>query len=145
MTILCDTNICVLLLRGGVTAQTLTALYLPNLPPASVYVSVVTVGELYSLAIQWNWGPTRWDAIDEFLQRTIVIDINDDLLLMTYARLDVLALQQGKTLGKNDLWIAATASLLNLTLLTTDADFDCLGTSGLQVIRIDPHTGLPTP
>ena len=29
-------------------------------------------------------------------------------------------------MGKNDIWIAATAHILNLTLVTTDHDFDHL-------------------
>ncbi|HMQ48430.1 MAG TPA: PIN domain-containing protein [Saprospiraceae bacterium] len=31
-----------------------------------------------------------------------------------------------KNMGKNDLWIAATASAFNITLVTTDRDFDHL-------------------
>jgi predicted nucleic acid-binding protein len=31
-----------------------------------------------------------------------------------------------RNMGKNDLWIAATAYALNAVLLTTDADFDHL-------------------
>ena len=52
-----------------------------------------------------------------------------------YAEID--AFSQGKlkdrplsisarNMGKNDLWIAATASILNATLLTTDLDFNHL-------------------
>jgi tRNA(fMet)-specific endonuclease VapC len=39
-------------------------------------------------------------------------------------------------MGKNDLWIAATASLLNLKLVTTDRDFDHLETSFLSLQKI---------
>jgi predicted nucleic acid-binding protein len=42
-------------------------------------------------------------------------------------------------MGKNDLWIAATASLLNLQLVTTDKDFDHLETSFLSLRRV-PQT-----
>jgi tRNA(fMet)-specific endonuclease VapC len=41
-------------------------------------------------------------------------------------------------MGKNDLWIAATASLLQLQLITTDADFQHLDGSFLHVRQIDP-------
>jgi predicted nucleic acid-binding protein len=40
-------------------------------------------------------------------------------------------------MGKNDLWIAATSSVLNATLLTTDGDFDHLNGAYLTVIKID--------
>jgi predicted nucleic acid-binding protein len=40
-------------------------------------------------------------------------------------------------MGKNDIWIAATASVLNATLLTTDGDFAHLNSVFLSVIQID--------
>jgi predicted nucleic acid-binding protein len=40
-------------------------------------------------------------------------------------------------MGKNDLWIAATASVLDATLLTTDNDFDHLQNEFLQVAKVD--------
>ena len=39
-------------------------------------------------------------------------------------------------MGKNDLWIAATASILGAQLITTDADFDHLGGTFLKVGRV---------
>jgi len=39
-------------------------------------------------------------------------------------------------MGKNDLWIAATASVLEATLLTTDFDFDHLKGVFLEVAKI---------
>jgi tRNA(fMet)-specific endonuclease VapC len=79
------------------------------------------------------------------------IDINHDAVLQSYAEID--AFSQGKltsknlpvgmsarNMGKNDLWIAATASVLNATLLTTDDDFDHLNGVFLTVIVIDPKT-----
>ncbi len=143
MSLILDTNICIALLRGGAAAQTISTLYPNELSTSDYRVSLVTVGELYSLASQWNWGSTRWDALDDFLHQTQIVDINDESLLMNYARLDHAAHLLGRGIGKNDLWIAATASILNLTLLTADGDFDCLKPSGLQVILLDPRTGFP--
>ena len=40
-------------------------------------------------------------------------------------------------MGKNDLWIAATASVLNAALLAIDHDFDHLSSVFLKVIYID--------
>jgi tRNA(fMet)-specific endonuclease VapC len=42
-----------------------------------------------------------------------------------------------KNMGKNDLWIAATASVLKIPLLTTDKDFDHLNGIYLEVIYVD--------
>ncbi len=41
-------------------------------------------------------------------------------------------------MGKNDLWIAATASVLNLELLTTDSDFDHLDGEFIKLRKILP-------
>ncbi|WP_162996638.1 type II toxin-antitoxin system VapC family toxin [Mucilaginibacter celer] len=42
-------------------------------------------------------------------------------------------------MGKNDLWIASTAALLGLTLVTTDKDFDHLHQIFMEVKRIAPE------
>lgn len=41
-------------------------------------------------------------------------------------------------MGKNDLWIASTAALLGLTLVTTDADFQHLSEIFLELRQIEP-------
>jgi tRNA(fMet)-specific endonuclease VapC len=39
-------------------------------------------------------------------------------------------------MGKNDLWIAATAHVLDLTILTSDKDFDHLNGVYLKVEKV---------
>ncbi len=41
-----------------------------------------------------------------------------------------------RNMGKNDLWIASTASLLNATLITTDKDFQHLDKVYLDLILV---------
>ena len=41
-----------------------------------------------------------------------------------------------RNMGKNDLWIAATARALNIPLLTTDADFSHLDGTFLELQHI---------
>lgn len=95
----------------------------------------MTVGELYSLALQNNWGQKRIEQIGIIRKEFVKIDINYEPTIQRYAEID--AFSQGKlkdrplsmsarNMGKNDLWIAATASVFNLTLLTADDDFDHL-------------------
>ena len=45
---------------------------------------------------------------------------------------------QGRSLGKNDLWIAATAHATNACLLTTDRDFDDMDPLFITREWIDP-------
>ena len=88
--------------------------------------------------------------MDNFLLRFVVTDINTDDTINRYAEID--AFSQGRldgrksklsarNMGKNDLWIAATASVLEATLLTTDNDFDHLQEEFLQVAKIDLING----
>ena len=42
-------------------------------------------------------------------------------------------------MGKNDLWIAATASHYKLTLLTTDRDFQHLDAAFLKLEYVQPE------
>lgn len=45
-----------------------------------------------------------------------------------------------RNMGKNDLWIAASAIVLKATLLTTDKDFDHLSPSFINIDLIDIST-----
>jgi len=112
-------------------------------------VSVVSKGEIYALAIQRNWGLNKLKLLDELLRKLPVVDINDDQIIRRYAEVDAYSLgrnsakplltgQTARQMGKNDLWIAATASVLRAALLTTDHDFDHLNTILVEVIYIDP-------
>ena len=100
-------------------------------------VSVVSWGELYTLALRNAWGQRRIDTLDRLSSFFIVADIYEETLLQKYGEID--AYSQGKLLtnplptgissrnmGKNDLWIAATAYVLDTPLLTSDSDFDHL-------------------
>lgn len=112
-------------------------------------VSVVSKGEIYSLATQRNWGPNKLKLLDDLLRKLPVVDINDDQIIRRYAEIDAYSLgrnsakprpkgQTARPMGKNDLWIAATASVVKASLLTTDHDFDHLNTIFLDVIYVDP-------
>lgn len=70
----------------------------------------------------------------------VVAPIERDPILQAYVDLDVLAKSDGKSIGKNDLWIAATAKVLEAFLITTDKDFEPLR-SELNLILLDPKTG----
>lgn len=121
-----------------------------NLGDVTVIISVVTKAELESLKIQQSWGANRVLKLDAFLQSAICIDISssDSILLESYAQIDSYSKRKGTdkhgailpgsahTMGKNDLWIAATAYSLNITLMTVDGDFDHLNKTFLNIIKI---------
>lgn len=116
---------------------------------ALVMICAVTLAELLSLTEQLGWGTPRKEKLEKLMRRYVIINIshNDLPMMEAYARID--AFSQGKlvgftlglisrNMGKNDLWIAATASVTKATLLTTDADFDHLKGIFLQLDRIKP-------
>jgi tRNA(fMet)-specific endonuclease VapC len=100
------------------------------------FISVVTMGEIISFGIQQNWGETKIQAIKTLLSKLIILDINssDTQLIDAYAEIDSYSknklpnsiLGHSITMGKNDLWIAATAKVAHATLITIDGDFDHL-------------------
>ncbi len=106
-------------------------------------ISVITQGEIFSLATQRGWGSIKIQAIQNLLAKLIIIDINssDSGLLQAYANIDSFSknklsdkpLGYSIKMGKNDLWIAATAFVANATLLTTDGDFDHLNGTYIAV------------
>ncbi len=119
----------------------------PLSPAHESWISAVTIGEVRSIAMQNRWGEKRLTQLDAFLSLFLVADVNIAPLLQRYAEID--SYSQGKSpiapslsafssrnMGKNDLWIAATASVLEATLLTTDFDFDHLKGVFLEVAKI---------
>ncbi len=97
--------------------------------------------------MQWNWPSDKIERLKKLITSFIAIDIeqNNTELLDAYVNID--AFSQGKipapnglvlnnssrNMGKNDLWIAATAYAMNAELLTTDGDFDHLNTSYFSI------------
>ena len=51
----------------------------------------------------------------------------------TYAQIKVAAQQQGTSLGENDLWIAATALVLDAILVASDSDYQRISGLGLRL------------
>jgi len=61
-------------------------------------------------------------------------------VIENYVAVSEFSRRAGRVLGKNDLWIAATARTTGATLLTTDKDFDHLAPTLLARDWINPAT-----
>ncbi len=83
---------------------------------------------------------------EQTLSQLYEIDINIREIIDRYGEID--AYSQGRlegkpfgessrNMGKNDIWIAATASVFNMTLVTSDKDFDHLDGAYLKLKYID--------
>jgi tRNA(fMet)-specific endonuclease VapC len=145
MTYFLDTNILVHMIRGHEN------FFFDNFgldkPENDVFTSVVVNGELRALAFCNNWGNTKWLQINQTLSIFPPLDINTHKIIQCYAEIDAFSRSRHPTrkiqstarkMTKNDIWIAATAAVINATLLTTDHDFDHLNHEFLNVSWIDP-------
>ena len=146
MTYVLDTNIILTYLRKSSTWYRMEETFGIFESGTEVMIPSIIIGELRSLAIQNGWGERKIARLEELIKRFIpLIDLTDDIV-NRYAEID--AFSQGRlagqkldcsarNMGKNDLWIAAVASTLNATLITTDGDFDHLNNRFLNVARFE--------
>jgi tRNA(fMet)-specific endonuclease VapC len=144
MTYFLDTNILILYLKkqARLIDDTYNPLASPNIP----LVSVVTVGELRSFALQNEWGAKRLADLEAFVNQLAIVDINVEPIIDLYTQIDAFSNgrlparplgMSARNMGKNDLWIAASASYLDATLLTTDNDFTHLDKHFIKLIKMD--------
>jgi tRNA(fMet)-specific endonuclease VapC len=124
--VLLDTSILIHLLKatalGGKVADAHSLKSRSDRP----LLSIVTVGEALAFARKRGWGAPKVTKLRELIQQLVIVDIHSSDVLEHYATVDAFCEAQGKALGKNDLWIAATAAATGAVLLTTDKDFDPL-------------------
>lgn len=72
------------------------------------------------------------------MDRFVVVPIELPGMYDAYATIDHESRRTGIAIGKNDVWIAATAKVTGTTLLTTDKDFDHLHPAHLVRVYLDP-------
>ena len=145
MDYLLDTNIVLHLIRESSLSKQLRTDYSLFKVPQRLFVSVVVEGELESLALQNQWGNAKMTELNNYLQALITVDIRINSIIKRYAEIDAFSQDKlknrplnysARNMGKNDLWIAATASVLNIPLMTTDNDFNHLDKLFLKLIKV---------
>ncbi|TAE75003.1 MAG: type II toxin-antitoxin system VapC family toxin [Bacteroidetes bacterium] len=114
------------------------------------FISVVTYAEIKVITICNAWGNNRIEKLNTLFEEIQIIPISPKII-EAYVEIDVCS--RGKhseiaimkdnqkmsaiEMGKNDLWIAATAHSLSCQLVTTDDDFDHLKNIFIAVNKID--------
>jgi tRNA(fMet)-specific endonuclease VapC len=146
MGVLFDTNILIHLVRDNTSNQNQVR-QIVNATNRIEYISVVNVGEVYSFAMQASWGQAKIVKMSNIISNMTVFGISDEEVLRKYAEIDAFSKKKHPTktmnitarkMGKNDLWIAAVASILQIPLATTDKDFDHLDNVFLKVEYYNP-------
>jgi tRNA(fMet)-specific endonuclease VapC len=113
---LLDTNICIYIRRER--PQTVLDRF-KALPPGSTAISVITYGELV-YGVRKSPDSDKAMMILEELTELIPVVLMATDVAETYGRIRSDMAARGALIGNNDLWIAAHAVHLNLTLVTNN-------------------------
>jgi hypothetical protein len=103
--------------------------------PDELTISVITIGELRAGVLAAGDIPTRDRRLATLVEalRFEAVPI-DQPVAETWARLRLLLRDAGLRMPVNDSWIAATAMMLAVPVVTQDDDYVEVG--GLSVIRV---------
>jgi tRNA(fMet)-specific endonuclease VapC len=107
-------------------------LYDSELAGNTPLLSFMTVAELDRWVIQRNWGEERRRWLSRYLEPYVILPF-DRALCTKWAEVTVAAQARGYRIECADAWIAATALLYDLPLLTHNHG-DYRGVPGLSVI-----------
>jgi predicted nucleic acid-binding protein len=103
-----------------------------------IHLSVPKLGDAAPKAFEQQ---TLWD--DAVKPDETAIDVAGARMIEAYRKVEEAnaAIQSGhQNMGKNDVWIAATAIVTGLPLLTADKDFNHLDGNLLEVCYFDPQS-----
>ncbi len=95
-------------------------------------ISFMTVAELERWALLYRWGPQRIHWLHLFIARFTVVPSSPDLC-RKWAEVMVAAQAAGRRIETADAWIAATALLYDVPLVTHNGSH-FLGVPGLKLI-----------
>jgi tRNA(fMet)-specific endonuclease VapC len=136
-----DTNILLALIRGKALGESIDNAYGLRANLQRHVVSIASQAELLVLADRNNWAQAKRDVVNIMFENLVVLPIDGRALVDAYvavSRVDLAWPDGPRNMGKNDIWIAATAVSSGLPLLTTDKDFRFLNGNLAQVLWIDP-------
>jgi len=140
MRYLLDTCILVHLIRGDPSGKQIQKDYNLRSFYNECLISVVTRGEMEKLGREFNWDQSKLTKMRGLLDQLVTIDINDPTIIANYAEIDHYSDAHGHKMGKNDVWIAATAKATLYQLMTMDRDFDHLDQVHISLLFIAPES-----
>jgi tRNA(fMet)-specific endonuclease VapC len=123
-----DTDICIYISRRR---PSVVKERFDRLKPGQVIISVITYGELYYGASKSN---QKAEALAQLGKTVLDIPVEDltSSAARTYGEIRATLEKQGSAIGNNDLWVAAHAMALGVTLATNN-EREFLRVTGLSV------------
>ncbi|HET8670921.1 MAG TPA: type II toxin-antitoxin system VapC family toxin [Candidatus Saccharimonadales bacterium] len=110
--------------------------YRGHLDGKLLLVSFMAIAELDRWTLERNWGEKRKQDLETFMQRFTIIEVSRDLC-RKWAEATHSARRAGRPIETADAWMAATALLYEVPLITHNGRHYA-GVSGLQVITEAP-------
>ncbi len=111
--------------------------YATVLAGKQLVMSFMTLAELRLWQDLKNWSTHRRDSFFSELDKLYLVYPVDRDLCFTWADLQASAIRQGRVLETADAWVAATARVLDVPLVTHNKkDFDYL--PGLTIVSFSP-------
>lgn len=131
--IVVDTDVVSYVFKGDTRAEGFRPLLLGRL----LVVSFMTVAELYRWTLVRNWGEARRAKLDEHLRNLVVYPF-DHRLCLEWAQVCHSCERNGRQIGCADAWIAATALMHSVPLVTNNVGHFA-GVDGLIVHGASTH------
>jgi predicted nucleic acid-binding protein len=123
-----DTDVVSLLFKNSAQAS----LYYPHLAGKLLIISFMTLAELDRWVLERNWGRARIALMEAHLQQ-FAVHPSDRTLCQIWAQVIFSERRQGRITSTADAWIAATAILNNVPLVSHNRrDFEKV--EGLSLI-----------
>jgi tRNA(fMet)-specific endonuclease VapC len=111
MSFLLDTDTCSAQLKSGALTHRLVQY------SGRLYISAITLAELYTWALRAKASPTRLQGLLDLLSDVVVLDLTPDVA-RRFGEIQASLLDKGQRAPHMDLLIAATALVRGLTVAT---------------------------
>lgn len=141
-----DTNVLLFYVRDDETREFIEKNYAPFSNENRSVISIVSVGEIMVLASANKWGDRKLKLVQKLIDRLVIVELNYQDVIDSYIEIEQFnrnihpsKKRKGShiKMGKNDVWIAATAVATNSKLITSDSDFDHLDGKFFDVLFIE--------
>jgi tRNA(fMet)-specific endonuclease VapC len=141
-----DTNILLFYVRDSDTRKFIEENYAPFDEVNESIISIVTVGEIMVLASANRWGDRKLKLIQKLIDRLVIVELTFQDIIDNYIEIEeynrnIHSLKKISgshiKMGKNDVWIAATAMATKSKLITSDKYFQHLDGDFFDVIIIE--------